>query len=502
MKILPVEKVREADAYTIKHEPVDSTELMERAARECYKWIYKKLKRGQRVKIFCGPGNNGGDGLVCGRLLARQNAPVEIYVVRFTKKVSPDFQTNYDRLELVSDIRVYDIRSAEEMPDLESSDIIVDAIFGSGLSRPAEGLAASAIRHINRSPGIVVAIDIPSGLFSDACSMQQSDAIVKADYTLSFQFPKYAFLFPENEVFVGDWTVLPIGLHPEYIEQVEVKNHYVEDVDIKKAVKKRPRFSHKGTYGHALLISGSYGKMGAAVLAARACLRSGAGLVTAHIPSCGYNIMQTAFPEAMVSLDKNESMISAHPVLDNYTAIGVGPGIGTEKETQNALKMLIQNSSIPLVLDADALNILGENKTWISFLPPLSILTPHPKEFERIAGKSGNCFDRIDLQREFAIKHNIYVVVKGAHTSTCCPDGTCYFNSTGNPGMATGGSGDVLTGIILGFLAQGYSPKESAIMGVYMHGLAGDYAASRLTEEAMLAGEITEFLTRAFREIR
>lgn len=501
MKILPIEKVREADAYTIKHEPVDSIELMERAARECFKWIFKKLKRGQWVKIFCGPGNNGGDGLACGRLLARKNIPVEIYVVRFTGKESPDFKTNYDRLELVPDIRVFDIEEGEEFPVLEPDDLIVDAMFGSGLSRPVEGLAARVIQHINNSPGVVVAIDIPSGLFSDACTMQQSENIIRADYTLSFQFPKFAFLFSENEQFVGRWEVLPIGLHPDFINEVSVKNHYVENEDIKKAMKPRPRFSHKGTYGHALLLSGSYGKIGAAVMASKACLRAGAGLITAHIPSCGYNIIQTALPEAMVSVDDGDKHITSHPVLENYSAIGVGPGLGMEKETQNALKMLIQNSTIPMVIDADALNILGENKTWLSFLPPLSILTPHPKEFERIAGKSGNCFERIDLQREFAIKHNIYVVLKGAYTSTCCPNGSCYFNSTGNPGMATGGAGDVLTGIILGFLAQGYSPKESAIMGVYMHGLAGDYAASRLTEDAMIAGDITEFLTRAFREV-
>jgi len=501
MKILPVDKVREADAYTIKHEPVDSIELMERAARECFKWIYKRLKRGERVKIFCGPGNNGGDGLAVGRQLAKQGVPVEIHTLKLGGRNTADFKTNYERLDLVGGIRIFEITEGETFPELEASDVIIDAIFGSGLTRPAEGLAAGVIHHINNSPGKVIAIDIPSGLFSDTCSIKHGDAIIKADYTLSFQFPKYAFFFAENEQFVGEWVVLPIGLHPDFIEQVPVKNFFLEQTDIFAMYKPRKKFSHKGNYGHALLISGSYGKMGAAVMAARAALRAGAGLVTAHVPVCGYDILQTALPEAMVSLDESERFFSGHPDLEPYNAIGIGPGLGTAKETATALKVLIQNSPLPLVIDADALNILGENKTWIAFLPPKSILTPHPKEFERLAGKSGDCFERVDIQREFAVKYQIYVVLKGAYTTVCCPDGSCWFNSTGNPGMATGGSGDVLTGIILGFLAQGYSPGEAAAMGVYMHGLAGDYAASRLTEPAMIAGDITEFLTRAFRDL-
>lgn len=501
MKILPIDKVREADKYTIENEPVDSIELMERAARECYKWIYKRIKRGERVKIFAGPGNNGGDGLALGRLLGRQKIPVDIYVIRFTEKSSPDFRINYERLELVPEVRVHNLREKDPLPELTENDVVVDAIFGSGLSKPVKGFVSDVIDYINDAFSRVISIDIPSGLFSDTCSRDKGGTIIKADHTLSFQFPKYAFFFAENDAFVGKWEILSIGLHPDYIDEVEVTNHYVLKEDVILEYQPRNKYAHKGNFGHALLISGCYGKMGAAVLASRACMRSGAGLLTTHIPVKGYDILQTSVPESMVSLDEDDEVFTRHPSLDPYNAIGIGPGLGLDERTQNALKLLIQNTDLPLIIDADAINILGENKTWISFLPQGSILTPHPKEFERIAGKSGNCFDRVKMQRAFAVKHQVYVVLKGAHTSICCPDGTCFFNSTGNPGMATGGSGDVLTGIILGLMAQGYPSKVSAVMGVFLHGMSADIAMSRISQEAMIAGDLIEYTGRAFKEL-
>ncbi len=502
MKILSTDQIREADAYTIKNEPIASIDLMERAATRCYKWIRKRTESSQQVKVVCGPGNNGGDGLVVARLLAGKDYPVEVFILRFTDKTSDDFATNLERLREMKIVKITDLTEDDPLPPVDSDDLVIDAIFGSGLTRPVKGWLAKVVKHINESGCITVAIDTPSGLFSDENSTGKDGAIIEADYTLTFQFPKLAFLFPENDRFVGRWYVLNIGLMQAYTDQVETDNHLLEHLDATQLVKSRNKFDHKGMYGHALLIAGGYGKMGAAVMAAQAALRSGAGLVTAHIPKTGYDIIQTALKECMVSVDESEDVFSKHPDLGAYNAIGVGPGIGKAPKTQNALKLLIQNTQQPMLFDADAINILGENKTWISFVPPNSIFTPHPKEFERLAGKSSNNFDQHQLQREFSVKHQVYVILKGGNTCISTPHGTCFFNPTGNPGMATGGSGDVLTGILLGLLAQNYPPLHACTLGVYLHGLAGDLAARKNSQPAMIAGDITDMLGKAYKKLR
>ncbi len=502
MKILPVEKIREADAYTIKNEPIKSIDLMERAAKQCFRWIRKKTDNKQPVKIFCGPGNNGGDGLVVARLLAKKDYDVKVFIVRFTEKGSDDFNTNLKRLQEPEHIEVSEIRDGDPLPGITPNDLVIDAIFGSGLSRPVTGFVAKLIEKINNSGAITIAIDTPSGLFSDETSNDKNGAIVEADYTLTFQLPKLAFLYPENDQFVGEWHILTIGLMENFIESVDVRNHIVTNEDAIQLLKPRNKFAHKGTFGHALLIAGGYGKMGAAVMSAKAALRAGAGLVTTHVPKSGHHILPAAIPESMVSIDEHEEVFSKPPELGIYNAIGIGPGLGTQKQTQNALKLLIQNAQVPMLFDADAINILGENKTWVSFIPKGSIFTPHPKEFERLAGKPSNNFQRHEIQREFSRKYSAYVVLKGAHTCITTPSGESFFNSTGNPGMATGGSGDVLTGIILGLLAQKYHPKEAAILGVYLHGLAGDIATRRIAQESLIAGDITESLAKAFWNIQ
>lgn len=502
MKILPVEKIREADAYTIKNEPVSSVDLMERAAGKIFKWMKKRIKKDRNIYVFSGPGNNGGDGLVVARKLSKSNYNVKVYIVKFSDKTSDDFKINLERLKKETQVTVEEISNENNIfPDINAGDIILDAIFGSGLTRAVKGIAGEVIDKINASSAVKIAVDTPSGLFADKPSLIDGNHIVHADYTLSFQFPKLAFFMPENDRFTGDWHILDIGLHPDYINSVQTENFFTLKEDVKPILKKRPKFSHKGTYGHALLIAGSYGKMGAAVLAAHGCLRSGAGLLHVHLPKSGYTIMQTALPEAMISLDRYENYFSQIPDLSQYNAIGIGPGLGKEHQSQMALKILIQEFKNPVVFDADALNILSENPTWLQFLPPGSILTPHPKEFERLAGKWGNGFERLEMQRNFSKKYNVYVVLKGAYTSVCTPDGKCYFNSTGNPGMATAGSGDVLTGIITGLLAQRYSPGQAAVLGVFLHGLAGDFAADKKGFEAMIAGDIVNNLGKAFKKL-
>lgn len=499
IKILPVDKIREADAYTITNEPVESIDLMERAALACYEWLRPFLKKKSCVRILCGPGNNGGDGLAIARMLAEDEIDTAVWIPDFTKKRSKDFNINLERLYKSGKVEVIEFSDIEKMPEIEEEFVIVDAILGSGLTKPVQGFVAEVIDKINESEAVCVSIDIPSGLFADESTEQ--GGIIKADYTLSFEFPKYAFLFAQNEVYVGDWHVLPIGLHNSYIDEVEVKNYFTTAKTCMEILQSRSKFAHKGNFGHALLIAGSNTKMGAAVLASRAALRSGLGLLTTHIPFKGNHILQTAVPEAMISLDRFENYFSEVPNLTPYNAIGVGPGLGTEEQSHNALKVLIQNARVPLVFDADALNILAENKTWLGFMPPNTILTPHPKEFERIAGKADDDFERIEMAKDLAVKHQLIIVLKGAHTAVCSPRGNTFFNSTGNPGMASGGSGDVLTGIILGLLAQSYTPMEASILGVFIHGLASDLALKKKGHEALIASDMIDNLGRAFKKL-
>lgn len=466
MKILSIDKVRQADQYTIQHEPISSEGLMERAAGQVFEWLMAHLQKDNNVKIFCGSGNNGGDGLVVARRLSEVGVSNQVYKVR-------DFQSEAD------------------FPPIEENDIIVDALFGSGLNRPVEGLAAELIHYLNAQQAIRISIDIASGLFADSPSPDA--AIFKPDYTLTFQMPKLAFLIPENDPYVGQLVVLDIQLHPQYLLEVETNNFLVDSEMIKPIIHRRPKYSHKGTYGHALLVAESEGKTGAAILGAKSCLRTGAGLLSVKLPQSAWTPLQASLPEAMIHTDDK---------LDAFNAIGVGPGLGTSEEAQRLVRHLIQDAKVPLVMDADALNILSENKTWLSFLPAKTILTPHPKEFERLFGKTSNSFERLALQREMAVKRGIIIVLKGAHTSVAMPNGAVFFNSTGNPGMATAGSGDVLTGMILSLLAQRYTPEEAAVLGVYLHGLAGDLAASEIGQEALIASDITEHIGNAYMSLQ
>ncbi|MCU0473596.1 MAG: NAD(P)H-hydrate dehydratase [Bacteroidales bacterium] len=502
MKIFRSDQIRQIDEYTISHEPVSSADLMERAANQLFKWFVSRFDRTNRIIIFAGPGNNGGDGLALARMLGHNRYDVVLYYLKFSDNTSPDWMTNRVRLEKETTIEFNILEEIENFPVRHGENIIVDAIFGSGLSKPVQGLAGEVIKKINRAGVPVVSIDIPSGLSGEDNSNKDPDNIIRADYTLSFQFPKLAFMFPENEKFTGEWIILPIGLDSGIIERTDTPYAFLDNYLIKPLLKPRNKFDHKGSFGHGLLISGSYGKMGAAVLGAKASLRTGIGLITCHIPACGNLILQCAVPEAMAIHDKAETFISAIGSTDRYSAVGVGPGIGTGSETQKALHDLLLRCKKPLVIDADGLNILSENKKWLEAIPAGTVLTPHPKEFERLAGKTNNDFSRLTRQIEFSQSYNCIVVLKGAHTSVSAPDGRVWFNSTGNPGMATAGSGDVLTGIILSLLAQGYGPLNAALTGVYLHGLAGDEAAGRSCYESLIASDIIKETGTAFNKIR
>lgn len=498
MKLFTCKQIAEIDQLTMKLEPISSLDLMERASGQVSEWIIHRTEIEKDIYIFAGPGNNGGDALAVARLLAWCNFRCTVWLADFGRELKSDVAFNLQRLESQNKVILKKINSVDDIPEIPANTVVVEGLFGSGLNQPLTGLAKSIVESINKSGAKVISIDIPAGLFGEDNSKNDFSAIIRANHTLTFQFPKLSFLFPENDIFVGSWEVLPIGLHAEAILRTQSKYFNLNQTFISGILKKRAKFSHKGTYGHALLIAGCYGKMGAAILASKACLRAGAGLLTTHVPRIGYQIIQNAVPEAMTSIDNSETIFTEIPELGPYSAIGIGPGIDKTFETQSALKNLLQAKPSKLVIDADALNILSENQDWYTLLPENAILTPHPKEFERLAGSSGDSFERLQKQVAFSMKYKVIVVFKGAHSCISVPDGTVFFNSTGNPGMATAGSGDVLTGIILGLLAQDYTAEEAATIAVYLHGMAGDIAAEKYSMHSLISSDIIEKLGAAF----
>lgn len=493
-KILTVEQIRAWDADTIQNEPIASIDLMERACRAFVEWFTERFNPLKKVGVVCGTGNNGGDGLGIARLLKEWGYSVKVWVVRGGAPSSDDFNTNFARLSSLTDVT--EVAEAGETLAFDACDVLVDGIFGSGLSRPPAGVFASVIDQVNKADVMRVAIDIPSGLMADSPS---NGSIVRAHFTVTFQSPKLAFYLPGSYAFTGVWQTVDIGLRAEYLEEVRTFAFETQRKDIRRIRKKRSMFDHKGVYGKAVLVAGSYGKMGAAVLSARAALRAGVGLLTAHVPACGYSIMQTAVPEAMVTVDPGKQAIQDVPVLADGDVIGVGPGLGTGEATRTGIRRLLESQHTPMVLDADALNIISAHGGLLQLVPPLSILTPHPREFERLAGTWDNDFRKLDLLRDFVRRNNVIVILKGAYSTIATPEGDLYFNPTGNPGMATGGSGDVLTGILTALLAQGYSPLEASLLGTYLHGYAGDLAAIDKGVEALIASDLVDYLPQAFR---
>jgi len=498
MKLFNCTQIAEIDQLTMKLEPIASIDLMDRASMAVADWIINNKGNKCPLWFFAGPGNNGGDAMAVARMLAFANFNCTVYIADFGKELKGDPAINLQRLRKQNLVSINRIDSETSIPKIPSAVIIIDGLFGSGLTRPLDGLAAEIVNKINKSQSQVISIDIPSGLMGEDNSLSIGSAIVRANYTLTFQFPKISFLFPENNQYTGNWEVLPIGLSIEAMSQIKSEYTYLTKEFISAKIKKRDKFSHKGTFGHALLIAGSYGKMGAAVLASKACLRSGVGLLTSHIPRLGYEIIQNSVPEAMTSIDPSDTVFTKFPELSSFSAVGIGPGLDQKTVSLNALQDLLHAKPTKMVIDADALNMLASNQELYRLLPPNAILTPHPKELERLVGASANSYQRLQVQLQFSAHYKVIVVCKGANTCISFPNGDVYFNSTGNAGMATGGSGDVLTGIILGLLAQSYSPEDATLIGIYLHGLAGDLAAATFGQQAMIAGDIIEQLGAAF----
>ncbi len=493
MKVLSADQIKKWDEYTIANEPIASIDLMERAALQCTAWLTKHYDSTIAIKIFCGKGNNGADGLAIARLLIESNYKVDVFILEFGNMGTVDFQANLKKLHAFT-IAIHFIQHVDFFPQIDKGNIVIDALFGSGINRGLEGLTADLVKHINTSQATIVSIDLPSGLFAE---LPAKGKIIKATHTLTFQCLKLCFLYPENEQYFGNVTLLNIGLLPAYLQNIDTKYSIVELNQIQQIYKPRKKFTHKGTFGHALIIAGKKGKMGAAILASKACLRAGAGLVTAMIPDDQFDFIQTTVPEVMST---GHEMIETID-LSVFNTIGIGPGLGTESNGARLIQEVLWHYNKPIVIDADGLNLLAANQNFYKEIPPGSILTPHPKEFERLFGKITNHATTIKTAIKQAKKYFVYVIVKGHNSFVACPDGEVYFNSTGNPGMATGGSGDVLTGILTGLLAQGYSSKEACFFGLYLHGLAGDIAAKLNSEEALIASDIISFLGLAYKKI-
>lgn len=499
MKIFTSAQIHELDKYTIEHEPIDSIDLMERAAKAIARSIAEEWSTATPIVVFAGPGNNGGDALAVARLLAEQGYGVSAFLFNITGHLSADCAANKDRLVSVKKIQQFiEVKQEFDPPHLDAGTLVVDGLFGSGLNKPLAGGFASLVKYINASPASVVSIDVPSGLMAEDNTYNVRANTIHADLTLTLQQPKLSFLFAENQHYIGRLKVLDIRISEEGMAKTDARYHIVDENEVRPLLKKRSDFAHKGSMGNALLVAGSYGMGGAAVLAARACLRAGVGKVTVHSPKCNSLVLQISVPEAVVQLDQEETVFSEPVDAEDYTALGIGPGLGQSETTAIALIAQLRRTQCPIVADADALNILANHRAWLQQLPKGIILTPHPKEFDRINGHCADSYERLSRACDMAERLGAYIIVKGHYSALCKPDGHVAFNPTGNAGMATAGSGDVLTGIITALLARGYKQADACTVGMYLHGLAGDIAARSLGKESLTAGDIINYLPQAF----
>ena len=503
MKIFTSAQIKELDKYTIENEPISSLNLMERAAQTMTRVITERWGTTTPVVVFAGPGNNGGDALAVARLMAEQGYQVVAYLFNISGHLSPDCATNKKKLEESKCLRQFvEVTQEFDPPVLNEQTLVIDGLFGSGLNKPLAGGFASLVKYINASPSKIVSIDMPSGLMAEDNTYNVRANIIRAHLTLTLQQPKLSFFFAENQQFIGQLRVLDIRISQEGIQKMEASYTVLEENDIRQCMMPRDRFAHKGQMGNALLIAGSYCMAGAAILAARACLRSGVGKLTVNSPRRNISIIQQTVPEAIIQTGAEETIFAEAVDTEDFNALGIGPGLGQSEQTAIALIAQLRRTQCPIVADADALNILANHRAWLQQLPKGIILTPHPKEFDRLEGHSADSYERLTKACNLPERLQGIVILKGHYTAICMADGHVMLYPTGNTGMATAGSGDVLTGIITGLLARGYQPKEASMVGVYLHGLAGDFAAADLGEESMLASDIIRYLSRAFKRLK
>lgn len=500
MKIFSKEQIYKGDKLTEERQNITSTDLMERSGSQIFNWLHVRLQGAPvPIHVFCGIGNNGGDGLVLARHLLLDGYNVKTYVVNCGDKRSKDFLINYDRIKNVTRNWPTLLSCTEDFPEINAEDIIVDAIFGIGLNRPVDLWIKNLFVHFKKTKAFTLSIDLPSGLNIDTVPKDEN-AVVWANYTLSFVSPKLVFFLPETAKFSVQWEVLDIGLDVQFLTETVSNIKLIGKHDVLPIYKPRDKFAHKGHFGHSLIIGGSYGKIGAVILASRAALSSGAGLVSAYTPKCGYVPIQTSFPEAIVITDVGEEKITNISFEISPTVIGFGVGVGTDAKTSETLEDFLNKNKALLVIDADGLNMFAKKKSLLKLLPEQTVLTPHPKELERLVGKWKDDFDKLEKVKAFSVKYNVIVVIKGFNTITVSQD-KLYINSTGNPGLATAGSGDVLTGIITGLISQGYEPLNACIFGVYLHGKSADIAIEDFGYQSLIASHIIDYLGEAYKDL-
>jgi len=497
MKVFSAEQLQQADKVTTEKHNISSLDLMERAGTQIFNWLHQRMQGAQvPVHIFCGIGNNGGDGLVLGRHLIEHGYVVHIYIANFTDKRSKCFLINYDRVKEITKKWPILMTSEADFPEIHPDDVIIDAIFGIGLNRAPEGWVKKLIQYLNEQKAFRLAIDIPSGLHANK-PVADKEAVIMANHTLTFQAPKLAFFLPDSGDFAPYFETIDIGLDPEFLHNTVPLAHLISKQEARQFYKQRKKYSHKGDYGHVLVVGGSYGKMGAAVLSSKAAYRAGAGLVTSFIPKCGYEIIQTALPEVMAITDAYDHLISEVDDIPEVEAIAVGMGIGTNERTVNALKKLFSETKTSYVIDADAINCIAMDKDLKKMIPPQAILTPHPGELKRLIGEWKDDYDKLEKVKEFTRKYKCILLIKGANSITIHED-KLYINTSGNPGMATGGSGDVLSGMIAALLAQGYDPLLATVFATYLHGLAGNIVSQSNSFEAVMAGDVADHIGKAY----
>lgn len=503
MKIFTSAQLKELDQYTIAHEPIRSIDLMERAAKAFVRCITGEWTTKNAFVVFAGPGNNGGDALAVGRLLAEQGYQVSAYLFNTTGRLSEDCVKNRKRMEECRKVKLFkEVVDEFDPPQLTADTVVVDGLFGTGLTKLLSGGFASLVKYINQSAAYIVSLDMPSGLMSEDNTYNVLANIIKADMTLTLHGKKLAFLFPENQQFIGRLKVLDIHLSEEGVSKIDAQYTMLETGEVASLLRSRDDFVHKGNMGTAMMIAGSYGMAGASILATRACLRSGVGRVVVHAPRKNNDILQISVPEAIVHPDVDEKYFTEATDTSDMDAVLMGPGLRQQESTAIALISQIRRTTVPMVLDADALNILSNHRAWLQQLPGGIVMTPHPKEFDRLNGSPcADSFERLSRARSMAERMKAYILLKGHYTALCLPDGKVVFNQTGNAGMATAGSGDVLAGVITGLLARGYKQRDACLLGMYLHGLAGDIAAEELGMESMTASDIIDALPKAFKQI-
>ena len=500
MKIFTTEEIRKIDNFTIEKEGISSIELIERVAEAVTAEIVKRWRQSKPVGVFAGNGNNGADGLAVARLLAEHGFKVHIYLFNIGgNRLSPECQACRDMVVDRPGISMTEVIDTFMMPDLHRNYLIIDALFGSGLREPLKGGFSYLVQRINEANATVVSIDLPSGLLGDWNPQLISRDVVHATLTLTVQHPRLAFFMEDNAELVGEWRLLDIGLSETAARSTPAKFYLVEEVDVANALRHRPAFSSKRDFGDAIIYAGSYGMMGAAVLAARGALRAGVGKLTVEAPKCGYAVLQTAVPEALYSHNQGEVVIERINLPRPFNAVAIGPGIGTREATIKALEEFLSAMKHPVILDADALNCIAKKPSMLNLVPVLSILTPHAGEFDNLFGRHPNPEARLKKAIEMARFYNVIIVLKGHYTAIVRPDGKIYFNSSGCSAMATAGAGDVLTGVLSAMIAQGYKPEIATLISVFIHGVAGELAAREHGEFGVTAGDIAANVGRALR---